>query len=95
MTTRQLTEMLTLALSRTVLDKTSLVGIYDVTLQWSTDQAEVPLPVVQDSGQREPGNASWPSIFVAIQEQLGLKLEEGKGPVEVIVIDYVERPSRN
>jgi uncharacterized protein (TIGR03435 family) len=99
-TTRQLAELLTSALSRTVLDKTALIGTYDVTLQWSADQAEVPAPTPPDSAQRgtensSAPNASRPSIFAAVQEQLGLKLQEGKGPVEIIVIDHVEKPSGN
>jgi uncharacterized protein (TIGR03435 family) len=99
-TTQQLAELLTLALNRTVLDKTTLTGIYDITLQWTTDQAEVPAPTAPNSSQRgsentSAPNGSWPSIFAAIQEQLGLKLEEGKGPVEVIVIEHVEKPSGN
>jgi uncharacterized protein (TIGR03435 family) len=99
-TTRQLAELLTLALNRTVLDKTALISTYDITLQWTADQAEVPASTAPDSSQRgsentSAPNGSWPSIFAAIQEQLGLKLEEGKGPVEIIVIDHVERPSGN
>lgn len=100
MTTRQLASLLTLALSRTVLDETALAAAYDVTLQWTTDQADVPVVTAPDSPQRGAGstsvpNSSRPSIFTAIQEQLGLKLEEGKGPVEVIVIEHVEKPSGN
>ena len=99
-TTRQLAELLTLSLNRTVLDKTELAGTYDVALQWSVDQAELPMLTTPDSGQRGTENtpvqnAKWPSIFAAIQDQLGLKLDEGKGPVEVIVISHVERPSGN
>jgi uncharacterized protein (TIGR03435 family) len=75
---------------RTVVDKTGLTSVYDFTLQFMPDDAAV-----------APGSASSapdptaPSIFTAIQEQLGLKLESGQGPVEVIVIDHVERPSGN
>jgi uncharacterized protein (TIGR03435 family) len=75
---------------RTIIDKTGLTSVYDFTLQFMPDDAAV-----------APGSGSSaadliaPSIFTAIQEQLGLKLESGKGPVEVIVIDHVERPSGN
>jgi uncharacterized protein (TIGR03435 family) len=44
---------------------------------------------------RVPADASGPSIFTAVQEQLGLKLEGQKGPVEILVIEQVERPSEN
>ncbi len=67
-------------LDRTVLDKTGLTGSYDVKLEWSPDLSE------------DTGSAS---IFTALQDQLGLKLESGKGPVEVIVIDNLERPTEN
>jgi uncharacterized protein (TIGR03435 family) len=60
-----------------VADSTGLAGEYDFTLQWTPDAA----------GADEPG----PSIFAALQEQLGLKLESRKGPVEVLMIDHVER----
>ena len=99
-TARDLAGMLTLALGRTVLDKTGLRGSYNLTLQWTADQAQAPASNALENGQRGTESASvsdstWPSIFTAIQEQLGLKLEEGKGPVEVIVIDHVEKPSGN
>jgi uncharacterized protein (TIGR03435 family) len=68
-------------ISRTVLknvivDRTGLNGIYDLSLEWSPDAS------VMDK----------PSIFVALQEQLGLKLETERGPVDVVVIDHVELP---
>lgn len=86
-------ERLAIALSRilgrTVIDDTGLTGTYDVNLLWKPDETQalqIPLPVVDPSA---------PSLFTAIQEQLGLRLESGKGPVEVLVIDAAEKPSVN
>jgi uncharacterized protein (TIGR03435 family) len=67
-----------------VIDKTGLGGKYDFQLQWTATEGA-------DTGPE----ANWPSLFTAIQEQLGLKLESGKGPVPVLVIDHVETPSGN
>jgi bla regulator protein BlaR1 len=69
-------------LSHTVVDKTGLTELYDITLRWSPD----------DIGSSD---ASLPSLFTALQEQLGLKLEYNKNPIDVIVIDHIERPSAN
>jgi uncharacterized protein (TIGR03435 family) len=87
-------------LGRTVVDKTGLTAIYDFTLKWTPDESQAPMSGGMDGGQRGSDNtvgsdSSSPSIFTAIQEQLGLKLESQKGPVEVIVIDHVEKPSEN
>jgi len=72
-------------LGRKVLDKTGLKGNYDYTLEWTPD-----------SGHAEgTEDSSGPSIFTAIQEQLGLKLESRTAPVEILVIDHVEMPSPN
>jgi uncharacterized protein (TIGR03435 family) len=80
-------DFLAAQLGRPVLDKTGLTSLYDLDLQWTPDDNELQSP---------PGSApNGPAIFTAIQEQLGLKLEPGKGPVEVIVIDHIERPSGN
>jgi len=76
---------------RVVIDKTGLRGKYDFTLNWSPDQG-VPPPGL-DGGA--PASASGPSIFTAIQEQLGLRLEPTKGPVKTLVIEHIERPSAN
>ena len=65
---------------RVVVDKTGLDGIFEFTLRYSTQ----PLGGSPDEA---------PSIFTALQEQLGLKLESTKGSVEVLVIDSVERPT--
>jgi uncharacterized protein (TIGR03435 family) len=71
-------------LHRPVVDKTALAGNYDLTLQWSLDDA----PVSTDAD-------SAPSIYTAVQEQLGLKLQPAKGPVEVLVVDHAALPSDN
>jgi uncharacterized protein (TIGR03435 family) len=74
---------------RAVVNKTGLTGRYDLTLHWTPDDAPTPLL----NGDPDP-NAP-PGLFTAIQEQLGLKLESGKSPVPVLVIDHVEPPSAN
>src|SRR4030095_2999976 len=71
---------------RSVIDKTGLTGTYDLHLEWTDAPLnDIPNPEVSDR----------PSIFTAVTEQLGLKLESAKGSVEVIVIDRMERPSQN
>jgi uncharacterized protein (TIGR03435 family) len=85
-------------LGRPVLDKTGLTGKYDFTLQWTPEENRAPMfKGTRDGGQGpdNPPDSSGPSIFTAIQEQLGLKLEAQQGPAEVLVIDHVERPSEN
>jgi uncharacterized protein (TIGR03435 family) len=64
---------------RVVIDKTGLTGTYDFELTWAPDNQP-------DAG---------PSIFTALQEQLGLKLQSAKAPVDVVVIDHLEQPSEN
>lgn len=85
-------------LGRPVFDKTGLTGKYDYSLKWTQDDSQLqtfskggpgdsPSPDLSDSGG--------PTLFTALQEQLGLKLESGKGPVEIIVIDHIEKASGN
>jgi uncharacterized protein (TIGR03435 family) len=88
---------LTQQLERTVLDKTGLKGTYDITLLW-TPEDQAPMPNGAEGNRQGSGPAadsSGASIFTAIQEQLGLKLESQKGQVEGLVIENVERPSEN
>ncbi len=68
---------------RPVVDQTGLSGNFDFTLRWSTDVAH--------AGDADAA----PSLFTAVREQLGLRLDAVKGPAEVFVIDHVERPSEN
>jgi bla regulator protein blaR1 len=81
-------------LGRSVIDKTGLTGKYDFTLIWAPDPgAAGGVPAGTDAAQAP--DSSGPSIFAAVQEDLGLKLQPGKGPVEMVVIDHVEKPDSN
>jgi uncharacterized protein (TIGR03435 family) len=93
-----LVNMLSQQLHRTVIDKTGLTGKYDLELNWTPDQGPDPMFKGPDgSPQRSDAapDSSGPSIFTALQEQLGLRLQSAKGPVETLVIDHVEMPSEN
>jgi len=86
----ELTAILSRIVQRVVVDQTGLTGRFDFELKWNPDQ--VP--------QNRPGADSLPapdvnstSIFTALQEQLGLRLESAKNPVAVLVVDHVERPT--
>jgi uncharacterized protein (TIGR03435 family) len=102
-----LAQLLAQQVGRPVLDMTGLKGAYDFTLEWTPDQAQGPGPGFGGSGgpsiakeapqpaNPAPAESSGVSVFAAIQEQLGLKLESQKAPVEIIVIESVEKPSEN
>jgi uncharacterized protein (TIGR03435 family) len=78
---------------RTVLDKTGLTGRYDFT--WNFNQSAAPGGGRGGPAGAAPSDSEPASIFTVLQEELGLKLDSGKGPVEIIVIDHIERPSGN
>lgn len=80
------------AVGRPVVDNTGLTAKYDWVLQWTPDAAAGG-PEAQESAPS--ADNSGPTIFTALQEQLGLKLESAKGPVENVVIDRVDHPSAN
>ena len=91
-----LADSLSRQLGRVVLDKTGLRGLYDFELKWTPDESQTPMIRGADGGDSAPPpDASGPTLFTALQEQLGLKLESQKGPVEVFVIDHVEKPTEN
>jgi bla regulator protein blaR1 len=71
---------------RPVIDRTGLTGNYDFTLKWTPDMPGPGGP---------PPDSSGPTLFTALQEQLGLKLEPQKGTVEVLRIESIERPGEN
>jgi uncharacterized protein (TIGR03435 family) len=78
-----------------VLDKTGLTASYDFKLTWVPDEAQAGKPGAQGPPATNGADESGPSIFTALQEQLGLKLEASKGPVETLVIERIEKPSEN
>ena len=85
--------MLSATVGRSVIDRTGLKGTYDFYLKWTPDivRQRGPGETVRINGvEFDP---SGPSIFTALQEQLGLKLESERGTVEALVIDHIERPA--
>jgi uncharacterized protein (TIGR03435 family) len=92
----QLTQFLSSTVQRIVVDRTGLTGNFDLNMTWTPDQmpqgrgdpppGAPPLPAIDPNG---------PSIFTAVQEQLGLKLESTKAPVDVLVIDRAEHPTED
>lgn len=95
----RLVQTLSLQLGSSVVDKTGLVGKYDIHLQWTPDEGSGqmmgPPPGGSMPGANAPPDETGPSLFTALQDQLGLKLEARKEPVDVIVIDHIEPPSPN
>lgn len=96
-TVEMLAHVLSRQLGRTVVDKTGLSGNYDFTLDYTPDNMPMPMPGAPQGGpapemQANPGG---PSLFTAVQEQLGLKLESTKAIVDVVVIDHIDQPSEN
>ena len=83
-------------LDRPVLDRTGLTDRYDFTLNWRPDEFQFPrATAAQRAYAVTAGADSLPDLFTAVQEQLGLKLDATKAPVDVMVIDKVSKPSEN
>jgi uncharacterized protein (TIGR03435 family) len=93
----RLAEILAGRLGRPVVDLTGIKGVFDLKLSWTPDPATVRNPAEnkESPAVESASDPSGPSIFSALQEQLGLRLEARKVPAEIIVIDHVERPSEN
>jgi uncharacterized protein (TIGR03435 family) len=84
-------------LERPVINKTGITGKFDIHIEFSLEGTFAAIPGLQPSGALSSASnpTGSPSIFTVVQEQLGLKLEPGKGPVERFVIDHIERPTEN
>jgi bla regulator protein blaR1 len=83
-------------LGRPVLDRTGLTGNYNFDLKWTPDvRTPGAMPGPAPGAEPPPSDASGPSIFTAIEDQLGLKLESTKDLEEAITIVHIEKPSEN
>ena len=90
--------MLQQQIGRPIIDKTDLKGLYDLKLQWTPEVGQGGGPFgLGGPGGREPPppDPSGPSIFTAIQEQLGLKLESTRAPEDVLVIERAQPATEN
>jgi bla regulator protein blaR1 len=93
MTTGAIARLLTLQLGHPVIDETGITGNYDVALNWTPDPGAAGASGFDAGPGSTPSDSSAPSLFTAIQDQLGLKLEAQKGPIAHLVIDSAEKPS--
>jgi uncharacterized protein (TIGR03435 family) len=97
--TAQLAKVLSRQVGRLVIDQTGLKGKYDFKMTWGARadrlNARNIMSKNSNSSGPAPTNFSGPSIFTALQEQLGLKLKSAKGPVQVLVVDHIEPPTPN
>jgi uncharacterized protein (TIGR03435 family) len=84
---REFVRVLSNIMGRTIIDQTGFTRAFDLQLEFATDDAIAGLPEAP-----KPADDSVPSIFVAAQEQLGIKIVSTKGPVEILVIDHIEKP---
>jgi uncharacterized protein (TIGR03435 family) len=99
-----LVNALSMITHKVVIDKTGLSGRYDFTLNWTPDESQLRAGGPEGpggpggpggTGAPPPADANGPDLLTAIKEQLGLKLEAQKAPVDVLVIQHVEKPSQN
>jgi bla regulator protein blaR1 len=92
-------DALSAMVGRNVLDRTGMPGLCDIKLEWTPDESESAMFKGAGDGKEGGGapapEAAGPSVFTAIQEQLGLKLEAQKCPVEMLMIDHIEKASEN
>jgi uncharacterized protein (TIGR03435 family) len=79
------------SVGRIVVDRTGLGGVFDLDLTWLPEQ----MPQRAEPPSNAPLPADGPSIFTAVQEQLGLKLDSQRSPVDVLVIDRAEHPTQD
>ena len=95
-TMEQFATMISGTAQRVVIDKTGLTGYYDIALTYTPTGDQLPQGAPPPGAPAPPPiDPDGPSFFTAIQEQLGLKLDNQRGPVEVVVIDSIQQPTEN
>ena len=97
-----LTQTLAQTVGRPVLDKTELKENYDIELNWAPEPGQgiggpfgAGAPPLPPGATLPPVDPNGPTLFTALQEQLGLKLESAKGNVQMLVVDSLAKPSEN
>ena len=80
---------------RPIVNKTGFNGLYDIRLSFNVEFASAHAGSTQGTALVASDPVAASSMFTAIEEELGVKLQPGKGPVEVLVIDSVQKPSEN
>jgi uncharacterized protein (TIGR03435 family) len=95
LTMAQFVTQLSQLTSRVVVDRTGLTGGYDIDLKWTPTPDQLPPGPPPPGFEPPPIDPNGPSLFAALEEQLGLKLDSQRGPVEVLVIDRIEQPAEN
>ena len=95
MTMPQFVQQLSRMTGRIVVDRTGLTGGYDLDLKFTPAPEQMPLGPPPPGVEVPPIDPNGPTLFTALEEQLGLKLDSQRGPVEVVVIDRIERPAEN
>jgi len=85
-----------------VIDKTDIKGLYNIKLEWTPEPGEGGAmfgggagPGGPGAGPHAGGDSNGPSLFTALQEQIGLKLEAARGPVDIMILDRAEKPTEN
>lgn len=92
---RLATQILSQLTGRVVVDRTGLTGGYDIDLKWTPTPDQLPPGPPPPGIEPPPIDPNGPSLFTALQEQLGLKLDTERGPVDVLVIDRLQQPAEN
>ena len=86
---------LTRRMDKPVVDVTRREGLYDFNIDWAPGEGEASVEPPDPNRPRASDPSAGPSLFTALQEQLGLKLASKKLPVEILIIDHWEKPSEN
>jgi uncharacterized protein (TIGR03435 family) len=89
------TQLLAQLTGRPVVDRTGLTGAYDIELKWTPTPSQLPPGPPPPGVELPPIDPNGPSLETALQEQLGLKLDAERGPVDVLVIEKIVQPTEN